>query len=480
MKSILRFLTFLLIIILCVVALFFWKRAHVVESQLAIAAPAPVIQASSGSSLAALDAEFIQTVNNTLPSVVSIQSLTSRAAQNLLTQFLSQPRSAAPEGEIGSGVIVSKDGYIVTNMHVVQRGESIDVILHDGRRYPATLAGSYAPADLAILKIDADNLQPLRIGNSDDVQVGQMVFAVGNPYGLQESVSQGIISAKGRRSPNESSMNEFFQTNATLNPGNSGGPLVDIRGELIGINNFIFSKSGGSQGIGFAIPSNTVRKVFNDIVSKGRVVRPYLGFESWGTITPQISAQLKLPDTNGVLVGGVQNGSPAEAAGLMQGDVIRKLNNKIITDFRELRNRVVETTPGETVPLEVIRKGKAKILDVKIQEEPNEANVFYLPVHPPGQRTAIDGIIIQDIPPAIRQRMGQGRNAPGVIVGGFQSAAPAARVLAPGDVILQIGNQVIDSLENFRELAKVLPPNTPQQLFVQRDNLQAWVQIDPR
>ncbi|MEO6053765.1 MAG: trypsin-like peptidase domain-containing protein [Chthoniobacterales bacterium] len=485
MKSILRFLIFLLIVVLCVITLFFWKRANIFESQLSLEKKSPVPEtqhaySSGSSSLAAQDAEFTQIVNTALPSIVSIQALRGKADPNPLERLLRNRRSEAPEGDIGSGVIVRKDGYIVTNLHVVQGGDSIEVILHDGTRYPATLAGSYAPADLAVLKIDADHLPPLSIGNSDDVHVGQMVFAVGNPYGLQESVSRGIISAKGRRSSNESSRNEFFQTDATLNRGNSGGPLINIRGELIGINDFIFSQSGGSQGIGFAIPSNTVRKVFTDIVTKGRVVQPYLGIERGYTLTPQISAQLRLQDTNGVLVDMVQRGSPVEIAGLLPGDVIRKFNNKIIPDITELRNRIVETTPGQTIPLEVLRGGKATVLNVKIKEEPNEANLFYLPVHPPGQRTAIDGIIIQEIPQAMRQRLMPGKNAAGVIVGGFQSAAPASRVLAPGDIILQVGDQPIASLEGFRELAKILPPNTPQQLFVQRDNLQGWVQIDPR
>ncbi|MEO6848847.1 MAG: trypsin-like peptidase domain-containing protein [Chthoniobacterales bacterium] len=487
MKSILRFLVFVLIVALFVTALFYWKSAQTFKTQLGITgavaqnSPAPPATVNKGS-LAAMDAEVTQLVNHVLPSVVSIQSVAAkRSVNNSVAQLLGIPEQTPPEGQVGSGVIVSKDGYIITNVHVVQGGDSIEVILHDGQRYPATLAGSYAPADIAILKIDATNLQPLPIGNSDAVQVGQMVFAIGNPYGLQESVSHGIISAKGRRLPNESRMNEFFQTNATLSPGSSGGPLINTRGELIGINNFIFSPNGGWQGIGFAIPSNTARKIFDDIVTKGRVVSTYLGAASeWRTIPLQVVSQLHLPDNRGVLVTKVQKGSPAEEAGILPGDVIRNFNNKAISDYTDLINRVAETTPDQRIPVEVLRDNKPMTREVVIKEKPEETTVAYLPVHPPGQRTALDGIIVYDLANFIHQHNGGNENIPGVLVSSFQNAAPTATILRRGDIILQIGRQPIASLDNFRTIVKNLPPNTPQSLLVQRDNLKGWVEIDPR
>jgi serine protease Do len=265
----------------------------------------------------------------------------------------------------GSGVIVSPEGHIVTNLHVVAGAGAVEVQLGDGRSLPAGLVGADSLSDIAILKIDAPDLKYLPLGDSDAVNVGQMVFAVGNPLGLHETVTQGIISAKGRRAQSEAA-NEFFQTDAAINPGNSGGPLVNLRGEIIGINNSVSLKG---QGIGFAIPSNTVRHVFESIRDYGRFIRPWFG-AYMRSVTRQLAAQLRLPDETGAFVMRVYNGSPAELGGLKPGDVIVEYNGKPIRDAIDLRNRVIETEIGQKVLLQVRRAGHELEVPVVITAEP--------------------------------------------------------------------------------------------------------------
>jgi Do/DeqQ family serine protease len=269
---------------------------------------------------------------------------------------------------MGSGMIVSPDGYIVTNWHVVNGAAEVTVQLSDGRSLPSRLAGDDQRSDIAILKVDAADLPSIEFGDSEKVRVGQMVFAVGNPFGLQETVTQGIISAKGRRTVSEAA-NEFFQTSTTINPGNSGGPLIDIGGKVIGINNFIISRSGGSEGIGFAIPSNVAKRVYEDIVQRGRVIHPWFGVVM-RPLTPGLARQLGLPDTRGALVAATMAGSPAERCGLRGGDVILSFNGKPVRDGQELRQRVAEAQVGVPAAMSILREGKPLDLDIVMVEEP--------------------------------------------------------------------------------------------------------------
>jgi serine protease Do len=360
MKSLLRFLLFVVIIGAAVGALYFWKSTQ----------PTPVQPAAVQSRLpmlTALDQEFTHLVAQVLPSVVSIEAIPQDAGNRqyqLLKLFLGGS-SGLPSAESGSGVIVSEQGHIVTNLHVISGAGIIQVQLADGRTLPARLVGSDAMSDIAILKIEATGVRALAFGNSDQVQVGQLVLAVGNPLGLQETVTQGIISARGRRAASEAA-NEFFQTDAAINPGNSGGPLVDLKGEIIAINNAV---SAQGQGIGFAIPSNTVRRVFESIRDYGRFIRPWFG-AYMRTLTPQLAQQLGLPGNAGVLVMLVYQGSPAEIGGLKPGDVILEFNGQPVRDLIDLRNRVVETDVGQKVTLRVRRGGKEETLQTVIAAEP--------------------------------------------------------------------------------------------------------------
>ena len=269
--------------------------------------------------------------------------------------------------QLGSGAVVSKDGYIVTNWHVIESAAAVEVQLSDGRTTPAKFVGADVPSDVAILKIDARDLTPLPFGDSDEVLVGQSVFAVGNPFGLQESVTRGIISAKGRRWMSEAS-NEFFQTDAPINPGNSGGPLVDLKGRMIGVNNKIRLQS---EGIGFSIPSNTVRRIFESIRDHGRFIRPWFGV-TMIPLTPALAAQLRLGDARGALVGATIANSPAASAGVIPGDVIISFNGRPILDWIDLRNRVAETDPGKKFPFVVIRSGREISLTAVAEKQPGE------------------------------------------------------------------------------------------------------------
>ena len=361
MRSLLRFLVFVLIAAAAVASVYVWKQTQQNGGD-----PDTQKTATRGSLLSALDREFTALVNRVLPSVVSIEAVPADSVDPRLQMLRFLFGDNAPGiRPSGSGVIVSANGHIVTNLHVVNNARAVQVQLADGRTLPAKFVGADSPSDIALLKIEAEGLQALPFGDSDKVNVGQMVFAVGNPLGLQETVTQGIISAKGRRALSEAA-NEFFQTDAAVNPGNSGGPLVNLEGEIIGINNSI---SPQGQGIGFAIPSNTVRRVFESIRDHGRFIRPWFG-AYMRSLTPQLAQQLGLPDASGVLMLLIYEGSPAEKAGVKPGDVIVEFNGKSIRDLVDLRNRVAETDVGQEIAMRVRREGKELTLQTVVAAEP--------------------------------------------------------------------------------------------------------------
>jgi serine protease Do len=326
---------------------------------------------ASDRSLETIDREFTALVEHVIPSVVSIATTTAPDRDVLIRQFFGlSGGNVSQNSKMGSGMIVSPEGYIVTNWHVVKGASQVTVQLSDGRSLPAAIAGADQRSDIAVLKVATEGLEPIAFGDSELVKVGQMVFAVGNPFGLQETVTQGIISAKGRRTVSEAA-NEFFQTSTTINPGNSGGPLVDIHGKVIGINNFIISRSGGSEGIGFAIPSNVARRVYEDIVQRGRVIHPWFGVVM-RPLNASLAKQLGLPNSNGALVAATLAGSPAERSGLLGGDVIVSFNGHPIRDGKDLRNRVAEAEVGPPTGLGVLRGGRPLQLSVTMIEEPTD------------------------------------------------------------------------------------------------------------
>ena len=286
--------------------------------------------------------------------------------ENLIT-----PRKRI-ESSLGSGVIMSEQGYILTNHHVISGADAIQVSLQDGRMVQAKIVGSDPETDVAVLKIDLKRLPVMTVGHSDRLRVGDVVLAIGNPFGVGQTVTMGIVSATGRNKLGINTFENFIQTDAAINPGNSGGALIDAEGNLVGINTAIFSRSGGNQGIGFAIPTSLAQSVMEEIIEHGRPVRGWLGVEAQ-VITPQIARALDLGDTNGVIVVGVVRGGPAHRAGLQPGDVLVAIDGKKITEAREALLTISGHKPGSRVKMEVLREGKTLMLEATAIERPARA-----------------------------------------------------------------------------------------------------------
>jgi len=276
------------------------------------------------------------------------------------------------ETSLGSGVIMSEQGFILTNHHVIQGADAIQISLQDGRMAQAKLVGSDPDTDVAVLKIDLKKLPVITLGHSDNLRVGDVVLAIGNPFGVGQTVTMGIVSATGRNKLGINTFENFIQTDAAINPGNSGGALVDAEGNLVGINTAMFSRSGGYQGIGFAIPTSLAEDVMKEILQHGRPVRGWLGVEA-RAITPQIARALELDDTQGVVVVGVVRGGPAHRAGLQPGDVIVAIDGKKIAEAREALIAISNRKPGSRVKLEVLRNGKSLTLEATAIERPARA-----------------------------------------------------------------------------------------------------------
>jgi Do/DeqQ family serine protease len=276
------------------------------------------------------------------------------------------------ESSLGSGVIMSEQGYILTNHHVIRGADAIQVSLQDGRMVQAKVVGSDPETDVAVLKIDLKRLPVMTLGHSDSLRVGDVVLAIGNPFGVGQTVTMGIVSATGRNKLGINTFENFIQTDAAINPGNSGGALIDAEGNLVGINTAIFSRSGGNQGIGFAIPTSLAQSVMQEILEHGRPLRGWLGIEAQ-MITPQIARALELKDTTGVVVVGVVRGGPAHSAGLQPGDVLVAIDGRKITEAREALLTISGHKPGSRVKMEILREGKAMTLEATAIERPAQA-----------------------------------------------------------------------------------------------------------
>lgn len=321
---------------------------------------------------------YRQAAQKALPSMVNI--FTSKEVRVQRNPLLDDPlfqRFFGDQGprtrrstSLGSGVIVSHEGYIVTNNHVVEAADEIAVALSDGRQFSARLVGSDPESDVAVLKIDADKLQPIAFGHIQELQVGDIVLALGNPFGVGQTVTMGIVSAMGRSKLGINAFENFIQTDAPINPGNSGGALVDTQGRLVGINTAIFSRSGGSLGIGFAIPENTVRDVLTQLVENGYVLRGWAGVATQD-VSPQLAASFRLPVARGALVTGLLAGGPAALAGVQPGDVIVGVDGEEVAGSDELRNRIAALKPGSTAKLSLFRTGKTLELDVTVARRPS-------------------------------------------------------------------------------------------------------------
>ncbi len=366
------------------------------------------------------------------------------------------------QASLGSGVIIDKAGFILTNNHVVKDADEIKIRLSDGREFKGKVIGTDQKTDIAVIKINSDHLPVLKIGDSDRLKVGERVFAVGNPFGLNQTVTSGIVSATGRDNMGIADYENFIQTDAPINPGNSGGALVNIRGELIGINTAIFSTSGGYQGIGFAIPSNMVKNVMESLIKNGKVVRGWLGV-SVQPLTPEIAKQFGIKEQGGALVGDVVEGSPAEKSGLRRGDVIITYDGKAVNDPAQLKNMTASTPVGKEVLLHIVRDGKTEQVKVSIAELSQTGQTVQGPFN-----NLLKGIHVQNITPEIRRGLAIPARVTGVIVTDMEEGTPAESVLTRNDVIMEINKNKINTVQDYEKIADNIRPDQNVLLLIYR------------
>jgi len=388
-------------------------------------------------------------------------------------QFGNEPR-AEREHSLGSGVIVTPDGTILTNNHVIDGATDIKVDLSDKREFQAKIVGTDAKTDIAVLKINATDLPSLPIGDSSKLQVGDVVFAIGEPFGLTSTATMGIVSATGRGDLGIENYEDFIQTDAAINPGNSGGAMIDLRGNLIGINTAILAENGGgNQGIGFAIPINMARAVMDQIVSHGKVVRGYLGLYPQD-VTPALAKQFGLSQPSGALVGEVEPDTPAARAGLKRGDVIVAMNGQAITSANDLRLRVSEMAPGTTVKLQISREGKTQDVNVALAELPEKAEKA-------GSQenggSGLEGVEVQPLTPDIAEQLQLSPGTRGVVVWSVDPASPAASSLQKGDVIQEVNHKAVSSIEQFRQAVSAAGKGSVL-LLVNRQGVTTYVVLE--
>jgi len=382
------------------------------------------------------------------------------------------------EQSLGSGVIVSPDGYIITNNHVVEKSDEIKVTLLDKRAFRGKIVGADPKTDIAIVKIDATNLPTIPWGDSEKLQVGEFVLAIGNPYGLSHTVTMGIISAVGRANVGIADYEDFIQTDAAINPGNSGGPLVNIKGELIGINTAIFSKTGGYQGIGFAVPSNMVRPLMSQLIQKGKIIRGWLGV-TIQELTPEISQKFGLEKSRGALVSDVAKGSPAEKAGIMRGDIILEFNGKEVRDVGTLRNMVAQSKVGADVSLKILRAGKEYTVKLVIGELPREVAEVVPSQTPDNPETgALTGLTVMSLTKEIARQLGFNKDEKGVVVVRVEPASPADDAgIKKGDIIKEVDRKRVDKLEDFNKIISNIKKDEPVLLFIARGDKKFYLTL---
>ncbi len=446
------------------------------ESQPAAVQPARDRALNSLRDLSNAFVEIAEVVNPTVVTVFTEKVTRVRTTANPFFNFgdpfreffgegSPRGRQRGPEREfrqqgLGSGVIVREDGYILTNNHVITQTDSIYVRLLDRRTLPAKVIGADPRTDLAVIKVEARHLPAIKLGDSEQLRVGEWVLAVGSPWGeeLANTVTQGIVSAKGRSQVDLAVYEDFIQTDAAINPGNSGGALVNLDGELVGINTAIATRSGGFQGIGFAVPVNMAHQVMEALITYGKVVRGYLGVRPQ-SVNEALAKSLELSDTDGALISEVLGHSPAEKAGLREGDVVRKLNGKKILNDRQLRNEIAATAPGTEVQLEVWREGKPKNFTLRLDELPADEQQAQAPGREEKPQGAED-LLRFSVAPLDRELAGQYDIDPelsGLVVVDIDQNSTAYRSgLREGDVIRSVNRKRVESLAQFQQAIKTM------------------------
>jgi len=413
--------------------------------------PNPVLSRVGGESIADI-------TERVLPSVVNISmtKVTKMSASPLpfMPFFGPQGQEDRREQGMGSGVIVSKDGYILTNNHVVADAQEIKVTTSDRKNFTATIVGTDPKSDLAVIKLKGDisNLTPVEFGDSGRLRLGDVVLAIGNPFGVGQTVTMGIVSAKGRTDLGIEAYEDFIQTDAAINPGNSGGALINGEGKLVGINTAILSRSGGYQGIGFAIPSNMASPIMESLKKSGKVVRGWLGV-AIQDVDQELADAMKLPAASGILLSDVKPGTPAAKAGLARGDVVLKVDGKVVDTSGQFRNVIAASGSKRKVHLDLMRDGKPLTADVELGEMP-DSDAVASSGPSTGQNSALDGITLENISPQNRRAFDIDNSiAQGVVITRLDPQSNAARAgLRPGDVVLEINRARVDSPQRFQEL----------------------------
>jgi serine protease Do len=507
MKNLAKFLLFVLLVSAGISLLYDYRLKHgglklpsTRTPEKYTLASGPSVDSKQVASLEALNRERRALVSSVLPSVVAVKTSKKIGIRreygldpfdfffgNRQRRFRSPRDEALVQSSLGSGVIVTNEGHIITNNHVVAQVDEIEVQLSDGQTKKARLVGADEQVDLAVLKIDNPGVKPLKLADSDTVQPGDFVLAIGNPFGFEETVTDGIISSKGR--PNRSDFfGDLLQTNAAINPGNSGGPLINLRGEVIGINTAIASTTGGSQGVGFAIPSNTVRTALESLLRQGRIIRGYLGIQTRALQPGEDGA-----DTEGVTVAEVMAGSPAAQAGVQPGDVVRKFDGHEVKNFSALRSLVAQTQLNKQVELEIVRDGKPLKMKAQIKEQPIDHDTAravprqnepqpQTPRKPSDEEAAsspLAAIHVEELTPEMARQLDLPGNVQGVLVTGVDPDSGVAE-LQKGDVIEEINQQAVTSVSDYNKIAAALEPSQPQVLSVCRHRARSFLVLRPR
>jgi serine protease Do len=504
MKNLAKFLLFVLLVSVGISLLYDYRLRHGDLNLRSRRTPekytlatSPSVDSTAVASLAALNRERRTLVSSVIPSVVAVKTSKKIAVRRQYgldpfefffrnqRPFRNPSDEALVQNSLGSGVIVTNEGHIITNNHVVDQVDEIEVQLSDGRTKKARLVGADSQVDLAVLKIDDAGVKPLKLADSDTVQAGDFVLAIGNPFGFDETVTDGIISSKGR--PNRTdAFGDLLQTNAAINPGNSGGPLINLRGEVIGINVAIISRSGGSQGIGFAIPSNTVRTALESLLKQGRIIRGYLGIQTRPLEPGQNGA-----GSEGVFVDEVIPGSPAAEAQLQKGDIIRKFNGHEVKNLLVLRSLIAQAGLNKKVELEIDRDDKPVKLTAEIKEEPIDdqaARGAPRQEQPQPQPEANDqgetrgglaSIHVSDLTPDMARQLDLPNNARGIVVTNVEPDSGEAE-LQKGDVIEEINQQPVTSVSDYNRIVASLDPTQAQVLSVCRHRMRSFLVLRPR
>ena len=426
-------------------------------SQTVHAAPAPAFTRQGGVTIADVAERTIDSVVNISATRVVKQKQFGMSLFDFFGNGQRQPRPQERKAQsLGSGVVVSKDGIIVTNNHVVENADGIQVVFNDGSEINAKVVGTDPLSDLAVLKLEKKikGLKAISYGSSESLRLGEVVVAIGNPFGVGQTVTMGIVSAKGRTLQSPNKYEDFIQTDAAINPGNSGGALVNMNGELVGINTAILSRSGGSQGIGFAIPTTMVEPIVSNLLQDGKVKRGYLGV-GIQDLTKELAEGLGLKNKKGALVSDVVKGGAGDKSGLRQGDLVTSLNSKRIQSSSSFRNQIAALGPKKIARMSVIRNGKSRIVTAKLDQRPADvvASNTIIPKDPKGTsgKGLFKGIQVAALTPQIKKQKKMPNDLKGVVVTGFAPNASLGRInLRLGDVIVEINRHTIKNVKDFK------------------------------